>query len=70
MTLVPLGACIRKDMVERKSQQAPRQCDVVASQMVDNVKCHTAHPIFPTTVPLTLGQLEEGGSKWHFQGDI
>ena len=36
--------------------------------MVDLFKCHTSRPIFPATEPLSLGQLRNGGSGYHFQG--
>ena len=36
--------------------------------MVDLFKRHTSRPIFPATEPLSLGQLRNGGSGYHFQG--
>ena len=36
--------------------------------MVDLFKCHTSHPIFPATELLSLWQLRNGGSGYHFQG--
>ena len=42
--------------------------DSVASQMVDILMCHTSHPLFPATAPLSLGQLRNGGRHCHFQG--
>ena len=47
-----------------------KEHDVVALQMVDIFKCHTSHPIFPATEPLSLGQLRKGGINHHFPGYI
>ena len=35
-------------------------CDIVKLQMVDLFKCHTSHPIFSATEPISLGQLRKG----------
>ena len=35
---------------------------------VDIFECHTSHPIFPATEPLSFGQWRKGGSGHHFQG--
>ena len=49
-------------------RQPKEQWDGIALQMVDFFKCHTSHPIFPTTEPFSLGQLRKGRRNYHFQG--
>ena len=55
VTPVCPGVCVRKDVVERKSQQF----SWTMGQTVDIFKCHTSHPIFPATAPFSLGQLNK-----------
>ena len=43
------------------------KCDILVLQIVDIFTCHTSHPIFPATEPLSLGLLRKGGSNYHFQ---
>ena len=63
-TLVLHGACVREDVVERKSGQWESE----KSQMVDLIKCRTSPQIFPATASLSLGQCRKGGRNYHFQG--
>ena len=66
-TLVLPGAASENMWWHGNSDEPQGQCDVVALQMVDIFKCHTSHPIFPATEPLSIGQLRKGGRSYHFQ---
>ena len=76
-------ACVRKYVVNGNSNELEGKLDTVAygnsnefegkldtvaCRMVDIFKCHTSHPIFPATEPLSLGRLRIGGRNYHFLG--
>ena len=65
-TLVFLGARVRTYVVELKFKRIFRKMKNVVLRMVDILKYHTSHPIFPSTEPSSLGQLRKGGTKYHF----
>ena len=48
------------------STEPQGKCDIVPLQMVDIFECHTSHPIFPATEPLSLGQSRKGRSNLPF----
>ena len=50
------------------SNEPQGQWPVVALQVLDIFTCHTSHPIFPATEPLSHGQLRKGGSNYRFKG--
>ena len=68
-TLVLPGARVRKIRGGTEFPTNIKDNEVVShGKMVDIFKCHTSHPIFLATEPLSLGQLRKGGGNFHFQG--
>ena len=63
-----LGTFDRKKGSNGNSNALQATFDIVELLMVDIFMCHSSHSIFPTTEPLSLGQLRKGGSNHHFQG--
>ena len=49
------------------STEPQGELDIVALQMVAIFKCHTTHPTFAATEPVSLGHLVKEGRNYHFQ---
>ena len=58
-----LGLASENTWWNANSGEPQGKLDIFSLQMVDIFKCDTSHPIFPTTVPLSLGHSRKGAQS-------